>query len=377
MRRNHHALAYWGLLGVVLLACNSAPETSGGRVSVAPPVVHPNIGRDAAASVSRPVGVPSLAPLVRKADPAVVFVQTQQAMPTASGRNVSVTWGSGFIFDPDGYVLTNHHVLSGAKHVQILWGDSRKLRGEVVGEDSLTDIAVVRLEEKNLPHLPLGESSTLEVGDWVVAIGNPFGLSHTVSAGIISAKGRTRNDVQGLDTAGYYSFLQTDASINRGNSGGPLIDLMGRVVGVNTAVKPHANNIGFAIPIDMVREILPALIENGAVERSAMGVHVASLRHDDVARLGLKSRRGVLVTRVRSGGPGARVGLLPDDVIVAFDGKPATSSEQLRWRVSISSQKAPVLVQVLRRTRALTLRVQLEPLRAPRAAQHSEVLPSE
>src|SRR5690606_6257174 len=163
---------------------------------------------------------------------------------------------SGFVYDPDGLILTNNHVVANAADIQVTFAqDGRELKARVVGRDPPTDIAVLRVDAKGLSALPLGDSDKTRGGDWVVALGNPFGLSHTVSAGIVSAKGRTRDDVKGLDSSGYYNFLQTDASINPGNSGGPLLDTSGRVVGINTAIRARANNIGFAIPINMVREL--------------------------------------------------------------------------------------------------------------------------
>ena len=179
----------------------------------------------------------------------------------------------------------------------------------VVGRDPPTDVAVLRVDAKGLASLPLGDSDAARVGDWVVAIGNPFGLQHTVSAGILSAKGRTSQDVKGLDESGYYKFLQTDASINPGNSGGPLLDTGGRVVGINTAIRAEANSIGFAIPVNMVRDLLPRLLKDGEIKRSAVGVQVSSVLPDDVARLGLAVALGALVRVVVPGGPADVAGL--------------------------------------------------------------------
>ena len=195
---------------------------------------------------------------------------------------------------------------------------------------------MLRVEAKDLPHLPLGDSEAIRVGDWVVAIGNPFGLSHTVSAGIVSAKGRTRQDVQGLgDQTGYYNFLQTDASINPGNSGGPLLDMSGRVVGINTAIRARANNIGFAIPINMVKELLPRLLKDGKVYRSAIGIVVSSLLPEDIARLSLTDPSGRARASDRArGGPPDKAGLELDDVIVAFHGESdaGAGAAALGWR---------------------------------------------
>ena len=203
--------------------------------------------------------------------------------------------GTGFVVDKSGIILTNNHVVEGALAVQVKLSDQRTFAGKVVGTDAATDIGVVRIEAKDLRPMPLGDSDSIEVGDWAVAIGNPFGLSHTVSAGIISAKGRTRQDVP-LDPAGYYDFLQTDASINPGNSGGPLLNLKGEVVGMNSAIRGGgAQGIGFAIPINMIKQLLPMLLRDGHVTRSALGVDIL-----DVRELGPEDRRALKLAGGRS-----------------------------------------------------------------------------
>jgi serine protease Do len=198
----------------------------------------------------------------------------------------------------------------------------------------------VRIEAKELRPLPLGDSDGIEVGDWVVAIGNPFGLSHTVSAGIVSAKGRTRQDVP-LDPAGFYDFLQTDASINPGNSGGPLLNLRGEVVGMNSAIRGGgAQGIGFAIPMNMIKQLLPMLLRDGHVTRSALGVtiiDVHELSREDRAALKLgegEEVHGAVISGVGTGGPADRAGLEAGDIIVAFDGQPIDRSTRLQWLAS-------------------------------------------
>jgi serine protease Do len=218
---------------------------------------------------------------------------------------------------------------------------------------------VLRISEKGLPALPLGDSDAIEVGDWVVAIGNPFGLSHTVSAGILSAKGRTRDDVKGLDESGYFNFLQTDASINPGNSGGPLLDLRGQVVGINAAVRANANSIGFAIPINMVKQLLPMLLHDGKIRRSAIGVKVDALNAIEAGRLKRPDRKGAWVKEVVPGGPAERAGLAPDDVILAFDGKTIADPNELRWLASIAGVSKVVPLRVARGDRVFDLRVTL------------------
>jgi serine protease Do len=304
-------------------------------------------------------GLPTFAELAARADPAVVFIETEQAMFGHGRRIVAGGVGTGFVFDPSGLILTNYHVVASATRIDAVFGEEDRKRASIVGSDPPTDIAVLRVEGNDLPHLPLGDSDQIKVGDWVVAIGNPFGLSHTVSAGILSAKGRTRSDVKGLDPSGYYDYLQTDASINPGNSGGPLLDLGGRVIGINTAIKPEANSIGFAIPINMVRELIPQLSAHGRVRRSAIGVVVASVKEEDVARLGLGARTGAIVTRVVAGGAGDHAGLQVDDVILSFEDAVGAGPNRLRWLTSIAGVGKKVRVRVVRARRILDLTVTL------------------
>lgn len=314
----------------------------------------------------------SFADLAAKADPAVVFVKTLQERRGLSGRRRVVGEGVGtaFVYDPNGLIITNNHVIEEASEIHVIFGRKREVKATVVGRDPRTDIAVLRVEEKDLPYLPLGDSDAVRVGDWVLAIGNPFALAHTVSAGILSAKGRTLADVKGLDESGYYDFLQTDASINPGNSGGPLLDTSGNVVGINTAIRAQANSIGFAIPINMVKELLPRVLKDGRINRSAIGVHVSSVLPEDVERLKLTDQNGALVRVVVPGGPADRAGLEVDDVIQAFEGEALTGPERLRWVASLAGVGKPVTLRVVRGERTFDLKVTLvalpeEPAAAP------------
>jgi serine protease Do len=310
-----------------------------------------------------PAGVAplSFAELAQRSDAAVVFVKTLQSRAGAGGRQqiIGEGLGSAFVFDPNGLILTNNHVIEGASEIRVTFGKKREMSATVVGRDPPTDIAVLRVEAQGLPHVPLGDSDATRVGDWVVAIGNPFGLSHTVSAGIVSAKGRTSSDVRGLDESGYYDFLQTDASINPGNSGGPLLDTSGRVVGINTAIRAQANNIGFAVPINMVKELLPRLLKDGEIKRSFIGVKVASLASGDAERLGLESDQGALVRSVEPGGPADVAGLRPDDVIVGFENQPVPTPEHLRWVASVHGIGKSVSLRVVRSGRTFDLKLKL------------------
>lgn len=367
--------AWWIAAGAALLLAGckrpAPPGAGSGTAAAVPSGAQPVTG---APIISQPVQVVAppgaqapntFADLAAKADPAVVFVKTLQERRGLTGRRqvVGEGVGSAFVYDPSGgLILTNNHVIEGASEIYVVFGRKRQVKATVVGRDPRTDIAVIRVDEKNLPFLPLGDSEAVRVGDWVVAIGNPFGLSHTVSAGIISAKGRTIADVKGLDESGYYDFLQTDASINPGNSGGPLLDMAGRVVGINTAIRRSANNIGFAIPINMVKELLPRLIADGSVKRSAIGVVVAPLMPEDRERLKLTEETGVLVSVVVPGGPADKAGLMVDDVILSFEGEALPGPDRLRWVASLAGVGKTVTLRVARGGRFFDLQVKLDAL---------------
>jgi serine protease Do len=318
------------------------------------------------------VAVPiSFAPIAHVADPSVVTINTVgeevEVSPFTHRRRPRETrgLGTGFVVDKNGIILTNNHVIEGAAEIQVKLSDQRELTGKVVGTDPPTDIAVVRIDVKDLRPLPLGDSDGMDVGDWVVAIGNPFGLSHTVSAGIISAKGRTRDDVP-LDPSGFYDFLQTDASINPGNSGGPLLNLQGQVVGINSAIRGGgAQGIGFAIPINMVKQLLPMLLRDGHVTRSALGVRIIDvhkLSNDDKQALKLvdaEKLSGAVVEFVAPGGPADRAGLEPGDVIVGFEGQAIERAAQLQWLASTAGVGRSVTVRVQRGAKQFDQKVTL------------------
>lgn len=317
-----------------------------------PPVVQPG------------AALASFSPLVKQCDPAVVTVFANKT--GRGGRMLMQGLGTGFVYDASGFILTNNHVIEIANEITVRLADERRVPAKLVGRDIYTDIAVLKVEAGTLPSLPLGDSDGLEVGDWVFAIGNPFGLSHTVSAGILSAKGRTQENLEGLDKTGrgYFNFLQTDAAINQGNSGGPLLNLSGQVVGINTAIRANANSIGFAIPINMVKSLLPMIVKDGKVTRSAMGVGVAVVAEGDVARLKRPDRKGALITKVTPGGPADKAGLAADDVVIAFNGRAVADPNELRWLASIAGVGQTAVVKVARGDRTFDVKVVLGELPA-------------
>lgn len=232
--------------------------------------------------------------------------------------------GSGFIVDAAGHVATNAHVVEGATAVRVKLTDGRELAAKVRGSDERLDLAVLELQgAKDLPFVSMGSSEALRVGEYVIAIGNPFGLGDTVTMGIVSAKGRA------IGAGPYDDFVQTDASINPGNSGGPLFDLQGRVIGINTAINPAGQGIGFATPIDALKEVLPQLLTTGKVERGRLGAAIQTVDPAMAKALGMPKPTGALVSAVQAGSPAARAGLVPGDVILRVDGQPIEDAHEL------------------------------------------------
>ncbi len=268
--------------------------------------------------------------------------------------------GSGVIVDPRGYILTNNHVVENAAEVEVRLSDDRKFKATVVGRDSRTDLAVLKVETASgsLPVADLGDSDRLRVGQWAVAIGNPFGLDRTVTAGIISATGRTR-----VGVATYEAFIQTDASINPGNSGGPLLNLEGRVIGINTAIVSSGQGIGFAIPINMAREIMTQLISKGRVVRGWLGIVIQDLTPELAAGFGVQPGAGVLVADIMKGSPAEAAGLKPGDIITRFAGATVKDVTDLQKRVAAVEPDQPMPLTVIRdkSTVSLTVKVGEQP----------------
>ncbi len=262
--------------------------------------------------------------------------------------------GTGFIIDAGGFILTNHHVIDGADRIMVQLTDGRTLRAERVGSDPDTDIALIRVQSSRaLPVAPLGDSDSLRVGEWVLAIGNPLAYEHTVTVGVVSFIGRKLFDTS-LDR-----YIQTDAAINFGNSGGPLINTRGEVIGINTAISSRASNIGFAVPINQASAILPQLRDTGRVSRGYIGVMLRDVDSDLQRALGLPSTEGALVQDVTPGSPGARAGLRTYDVIVAVDGKPIDGDDTLIQMIAARSPGSVATVQVLRDGRTLNVTLKL------------------
>jgi len=266
--------------------------------------------------------------------------------------------GSGFIITEDGYIVTNNHVVEGAQKITVKLLDGRTFQGKVVGTDPFSDVALIKVSADHLPTLPLGNSDLLRVGEWVIAIGNPFGLTHTVTVGVISAKGRS-----GIGITDIEDFIQTDAAINPGNSGGPLLNLKGEVIGMNSAIFSQSGGymgIGFAIPINIVKAVAEQLKSKGKVERGWLGVIIQDLNPALAKELGIKETEGVLITEVVPDSPAAKAGLREKDVILKMNGKAVKNSAELRSQILILKPGTEVTLEVLRGSEKRIFKVVIE-----------------
>ena len=272
--------------------------------------------------------------------------------------------GSGVIVDAaQGYVLTNNHVVENATNIEVTTKDNRQLKARLIGRDPETDIAVLQIAAGGLTSVPMGDSDRLQVGDFVLAVGNPFGLGQTVTSGIVSALGRS----PGIE--GYEDFIQTDASINPGNSGGPLVDLQGRIVGINTAiVAPSGGNvgIGFAVPINMARQVMDQLISGGEIKRGRIGVAIQDLTPDIAQALGTTHTQGAVIARVEQGSPADRAGLRTHDLVVAVNGVPIHTGAELKNRVGLSKVGDAVDLTIIRAGSERTVAVRIDQVAAQR-----------
>lgn len=268
------------------------------------------------------------------------FGQFNGQMPQQRPRREQ-SLGTGFIISSDGYILTNNHVVNGADEVMVKLSDGREIKGEIKGSDEKLDLALIKVSDKEaFLSADLGNSDSLDVGEWVMAIGNPFGLSQTVTAGIVSAKGRV------IGNGPYDDFIQTDASINPGNSGGPLFNADGKVIGINTAIIAGGQGIGFAIPINMAKSIISQLRDTGKVTRGYLGIRFQALTPDLARSFGLESEKGALIASVEKDTPAEKAGLKAGDVILEYDGKPINEGNELPRLVAVTpiDKKVPVVV---------------------------------
>src|SRR5258708_5160440 len=347
-----------------------------------------NANTAAAASPSQPGSLPSFADLAAHVSPAVVNIKVtsiakadfpdqlfgenfpfpgfRRPMPQQPEQFKRQGSGSGFIIRKDGLILTNNHVVANAQEITVTLSDKQQYKGKVLGLDPKTDLAVIKIEPKtSLPAVTLGNSDTLRVGDWVVAIGNPFGLSNTVTTGIVSAKGRT------IGAGPYDDFIQTDASINRGNSGGPLFNAAGEVVGINTAIFSQSGGnvgIGFAIPANLVKNIVPELETKGTVTRGWLGVSVQPVTPDLASSFGIDKERGALVGDVVAQGPADKAGIKRGDVVVSYDCKKIDESTTLPGVVAATPVGKTVPMEILRDGKMRTINVAISKLNDSTAA---------
>lgn len=324
----------------------------------------------------------SLAPMIKETSPSVVsifskrkvefthgnmdlnpffrrFFEEQEIQPRSPRNRESEGVGSGVIVSSDGYILTNSHVVENSDEIEVQFSDGRtKYKAEIIGTDPNSDVAVIKIDATDLPAITMGDSAHLEVGDAVLAIGNPMNVGHTVTRGIVSALGREARMVN------YENFIQTDAPINRGNSGGALIDAQGRLIGINTMIVSSSggnNGIGFAIPVNMARNVMTQLIQHGEMIRGYLGVRLQEMDDELADTLGLDSLDGALAANVNPNTPAAKAGIKPGDVITQFNGKPIRDTRELRLRVSETAPGTESKVKVLRGGKNKQFTVVLEP----------------
>lgn len=340
---------------------------------------------------------PTFAPLVSKLTPAVVNINTEKHMRSRNSRGFDApgrrgghdpfeeffgrffdhyqpryqqrpvkSLGSGFIISADGYILTNNHVVQDADEIKITLSDKKIYDATLIGRDEKTDLAVLKIDvDHKLPFVELGDSSAMQVGDWVIAIGNPFGLARTVTAGIVSARGRV------IGSGPYDDFIQTDASINPGNSGGPLFNMNGEVVGINTAIVASGQGIGFAIPVNMAKDLLPQL-KTGKVSRGRLGVHIQEVTPELAASFGLDEKQGAVISEVVKDSPAEQAGLEVGDIILAVDGKKVVEMRSLPRIIAAKKPGTKVELKVLRTGKIRKVKVVLDDLEGDNSEEYSQ-----
>jgi Do/DeqQ family serine protease len=357
-------------LAVLFVVATLKPEWLGRRSSNAlPTVVSVLTAPGAAPAASGALVTSSYSPAAKRATPAVVSITARKAGPANPHagdpffnfffRNQQpqpqVGLGSGVIVSPEGYLLTNNHVVSGADDIEVQLSDGRQASAKLIGADPETDVAVLKIDLERLPVITFGDADALQVGDVVLAIGNPFGVGQTVTAGIVSALGRNR---LGLST--FENFIQTDAAINPGNSGGALVDATGNLMGINTAIFSRSGGslgIGFAIPVTTARQVMEGLIRDGVITRGWIGVESRDLTPEMAETFNLPVKEGVLITGVLQNAPASRGGILPGDVVTHVANAPVKNSTQLLTEVAALKPRQPAVISVRRGQQALDLTV--------------------
>lgn len=332
---------------------------------------------------------PAFVDLAKALTPAVVNINTKQEVqsreegdqfqeffdrffgPRSQRRRRRPGQGSGFIINREGYIVTNFHVVKDASDIQVTLTTQKQYDAKLIGGDEKTDLALLKIDAQDLPTVPVGNSEALEVGEWVMAIGNPFGLGHTVTTGIVSAKGRI------IGAGPYDDFIQTDASINPGNSGGPLFNMHGAVIGINTAIVPQGQGIGFAIPSNMAKDILQQLQDQGKVTRGWLGVVIQKLSPELMQAFKLKNNQGALVSDVIPDGPAAKAGLKRGDIIVGFNGERVDESSELPRLVARMEPGTTVNVDVLRDAKPVSIPVVLDKMKDEENATVASLKPSD
>ncbi|WP_416668347.1 HhoA/HhoB/HtrA family serine endopeptidase [Egbenema bharatensis] len=340
-----------------------------------------NLDSEPAPMAAMPVNYNFIADAVQRVGPAVVRIDAQRTVSSGSrffnrpfGRQfggdmpdspsrVQEGTGSGFIVDANGIILTNTHVIDGADRVTVVLKDGRRFEGEVVGQDPITDVAVVKIEATDLPTVPIGDSEQLQPGEWAIAIGNPLGLDNTVTAGIISATGRSSAEIGVADRR--VGFIQTDAAINPGNSGGPLLNERGEVIGMNTAIINGAQGLGFAVPINTARSIADQLISTGRAEHAYLGIRMLTLtpevreqlNNDPSSSISVNEDQGILIVEVASGSPAEQAGLEPGDVIIRLGDRTVEDATDVQRVVEASQIGEALPIEIRRNGEDLALSV--------------------
>jgi serine protease Do len=342
------------VLGLALVAflAGSLGYLAGGGGRVGAPVAPPGLGG----------APPSFAEVVARVNPAVVHVDViedarenpHEGILDAPALDLPRRGeGSGFVVDPDGYILTNHHLVPGAGRVRVRFADKRELPARRVGSDANTDLALLKVEAKGLPTVPLGDSDRLRIGDWVCAIGNPLEFDHTVTVGVVSSKGRK------IFNQSFDAYIQTDAAINPGNSGGPLVNVDGEAVGISAAISSEAEGIGFAVPVNVARAVLSQLRDQGRVRRGYLGIQLHELDPDLARIVGVREPRGALLVDVFDGEPAAAAGLKRWDVITSVSGEAVEDGDALVRTISALRPGTEVKLGVLRDGRPMTVPARL------------------